>query len=119
MKTKEIILEILKSKSSPINFEEINEYLISRGIKSNKTTIYRNLDTLESKGVIKKVVLSGQKQFWEINSVHNLQQHIHMICKDCNQIECQIIPQFELPILTFKTQSVEVNLFGLCQKCVH
>ena len=85
MKTNQAILEIIKNKNTPIDFDEIRLYCLNLGLQCNKTTIYRNLETLEKSQVIKKVILSGQKQFWELVPTQETCQHLHLICQNCSK----------------------------------
>ena len=119
MKTSQAILEIIKNKSTPIDFDEVNAYCLKQGLKSNKTTIYRNLETLEKSQTIKKVILSGQKQFWELAQAdsQDAAQHLHLICQGCAKIECKIVPKIQLPNFNFSIKSLDINLFGLCKEC--
>ncbi len=123
MKINQLIQQLIQSSHSPVDFEQIMVFLATQNIKPNKTTIYRNLDKLQKDGTINKVILSDQKQFWEIvhNQTQNNHQHFHLICNICTKIECQELPNFpnfNLSNLGFKIQKTEINLFGLCQDCV-
>ncbi len=121
MKTEPLIQQLINNGHSPINFEQIATFLESQNLKPNKTTIYRNLEKLEKDGLIKKVILSDQKQFWEVvhynSKTHQDHQHYHLICNSCTNIECQELPRIILPKLNFNVQRMEINLFGLCNNC--
>ncbi len=117
MYLQEFILKILNASTTPSSFDFISSKLSLLNIKPNKTTIYRNLEKLEKSGVIKKVILSDQKQFWEINQKNT--QHYHLVCNSCESIECKpfnFIFSFDLP--GFTVQKKELNLFGICQNCI-
>jgi Fe2+ or Zn2+ uptake regulation protein len=116
------ILEFITNNHSPTSFENIADSLLKDGFNPNKTTIYRNLDKLQSEGLIKKVILSDSKQFWEIvdSKSRNSQkyEHFHLICGICDKIECREIPKvFSLSFDNFNVQKTEFNVFGTCQNC--
>ena len=119
IKTDKLIEALLKTRHSPADFADILQYLNSQGILPNKTTIYRNLEKLEKDGIIKKVILSDHKQFWELSQSNSDHQHYHLICQKCEKIECQDLDQsFQLQPSSFQTQKTELNLYGVCQNCI-
>jgi Fur family transcriptional regulator, ferric uptake regulator len=119
MKTEQSILNLIHSKHSPIDFVEITQHLKEKGSSPNKTTIYRNLDKMEKDGLIKKVILSDQKQFWEISQNNQSHQHYHLICQKCESIECKELERnFTLNPKLFQIQKIELNFYGFCHQCV-
>ena len=118
-KTEQIIAELIQTRHTPVDFAEISTYLGSQGTLPNKTTIYRNLEKLEKEGVIKKVILSDHKQFWELSQTNPVHQHYHLICQKCEKIECKELGQvLDLQSTSFVPQKTELNLYGLCQNCI-
>ena len=119
VKTDKLINDLIKLKHAPIDFAEITNYLYSQGISPNKTTIYRNLEKLEKEGLIKKVILSDHKQFWEMAQTNPDHQHYHLICQKCEKIECRDLDQnFQPQLSNFQTQKTELNLYGFCHNCI-
>ena len=117
-KTEQIITKLIQTRHTPVDFAEISMYLVSKGISPNKTTIYRNLEKLEKEGIVKKVILSDHKQFWELAQVNLDHQHYHLICQKCEKIECKELEQaLTLQSTGFTPQKTELNLYGLCQNC--
>jgi Fe2+ or Zn2+ uptake regulation protein len=116
-KINDIISNSIFNSTIPVDYIYIAQDLRDSGLTPNKTTIYRNLDNLERQGVIQKVVLSDQKQYWEKlqNSPH---YHFHLICKMCKKIECrELVKALDLGFRDFKIQKTDFNLFGLCNQC--
>lgn len=118
MKLNQIICEFIKTKHTPVNFGEISDLLLSKKLSPNKTTIYRNLEKLAKENYIKKVVLSDQKQYWEINQCSQNHQHYHLICQNCEKIECKEMTNFNLPNDNFQINKAEINFFGICNNCL-
>jgi Fe2+ or Zn2+ uptake regulation protein len=111
------IQDLLDNSKSPLEFSYISEYLQTIDLKPNKTTIYRNLEKLEKQKLIKKVILSDQKQYWEKNQKEP-HLHFHLICNLCKKIECRELSKvLDLGFTDFVIQKADLNLFGLCQKC--
>jgi Fe2+ or Zn2+ uptake regulation protein len=119
MKTEESILELIESRHTPINFVDIFQNLKDSRVTPNKTTIYRNLEKLEKEGLIKKVILSDHKQYWELAQTNPEHQHFHLICQKCEKIECQELDsELAFKLINFKVLKTELNLYGFCQNCI-
>ena len=116
-KINQFIQNLIDNSNNPIEYKQISSYLQSNDLSPNKTTIYRNLEKLEQEGLIKKVLLSDQKQYWEKVQT-NPHYHFHLICNLCKKIECREFTKvLDLDFIGFLIQKSEFNLFGLCQKC--
>jgi Fur family transcriptional regulator, ferric uptake regulator len=109
----------IKSQNKPTDYSDIKTCLISNKLKPNKTTIYRILEKLEKEGLIKKVILSDQKQYWELTQTNHAHQHFHLICQKCENIECQELDsELAFKLNNFKVLKTELNLYGFCQNCI-
>jgi Fur family transcriptional regulator, ferric uptake regulator len=116
-KVSNIIFNLINNSESPVDFGRISEALLLENETPNKTTIYRNLEKLESEGHIKKVLLSDQKQYWEKSHSIAL-AHFHLICNLCKKIQCREFSNMpEIQFSNFLIQKSEYNLFGICQNC--
>jgi Fe2+ or Zn2+ uptake regulation protein len=119
-KINDIILNSILDSSNPVDFNLISDSLTAENLSPNKTTIYRNLEKLESEGLIQKVLLSDQKQYWEKIQSDQFNQHFHfhLICNLCKKIECRELSKvLDLGFNDFQIQKTDFNLFGLCQNC--
>jgi len=118
--TKKTILTCLIEQKKPLDYRQIESFLDSRGIKVNKTTIYRQLDQLQIKGIIQELDFGEGKKRYEIISKH----HHHLICTACNKIECVNFEE------DFNSQEAEISQYtnfritghmfeflGICGKC--
>jgi Fe2+ or Zn2+ uptake regulation protein len=117
-KIADLIVDLIARSKAPLDFGVIESHLIQNNLSPNKTTIYRNLEKLETEGLLKKVILSDQKQFWE--KIHSLSRyHFHLICTICDKIECrESISFFNFDLGQFQIQKTELNFFGKCQNCL-
>jgi Fe2+ or Zn2+ uptake regulation protein len=114
-----IILDVLDTNRRPIDYQFLLDEICKQKNKPNKTSIYRALDALEKQHKITRANISDSKSYWETNSQPNI-IHVHIVCKNCGQIQCQ--PTSSQPHLlpntnTFSTQKTEITITGLCNKC--
>ena len=83
----------------------------------NKTTIYRNLDTLVAEGKLKVLVHDTNSATYELAS----HPHHHFICSSCNAVipieidERRIEAVFQSPL--YSLEDVHIDLHGLCHNC--
>jgi Fur family ferric uptake transcriptional regulator len=92
---------------------QILEKLHKAGIKANKTSVYRNLETFMSDGVI-------CQQAFDHEFVYELQRehHDHVHCNVCGKVQeipCQVIqlPQVE----GYDVAHHHLTLYGTCHSC--
>lgn len=123
---KEAILKSLISSSKPISIPEIQKELAKKNITPNKTTIYREISTLQNENIIKEILIDSKTKKYEL--VNEDEHHHHIVCKSCNQIN-EFEPPKELEedfkkfekILSkknnFKITDHSFEFFGLCNKC--
>lgn len=117
-KTRELVLQVIKSSRLPLTAEEIYKQTIDNNI--NLSTIYRNLNILCENNILIKQVRQDGKAYFQLNQ----KKHKHvLICLSCGQ---------ELPIETcpleiiieklseqnnFNITSHNIELYGYCSKC--
>lgn len=120
--TRRVLLEILHRASGPLAPPEIVVLCHRAGRKANKTTIYRDLAAMERAGVVRKVIVSDRKQYFELTERGH---HHHLICTSCDHI--QDIELEEEAVLKrakdigkrlgFAISSHAVEFYGLCRAC--
>lgn len=96
-----------------------------KGITANKTTLYRQLETLTEQGIIESVSLFPGVLHYETTSIHG--HHHHLICKGCNAVEHIHTHELETTIHNleqslqaktgFSSLSHSLSFFGLCKIC--
>lgn len=119
---KNVILDILKLTRKPLNAKNISKELINKGLKPNRTSIYRALERLEGEQKIQKInVIDSTSYYEEVKKKHH-----HLRCLNCNEIECVFDRNLDLEIekssLNLSNQGMKVfnyliNFDGLCIKC--
>lgn len=116
-----VIEELLKSKH-PISVGDLLLVLKKNGI--DKTTIYRTLEFLEKKGLVKSVHTGTREMKYEISDHTN--DHHHVICLTCNKVSdftgCgadSLIENALRQVKDFKSIAYHsFDLFGVCNSCV-
>ncbi len=117
------VLEVIGNNNSPLNAQEIFETL-TRNNNINRVTIYRILDLLVAKGIVKRLSGGGRSFHYGLAPNENHQAHPHFFCKQCGNLEC-LNPESLLLDLkplhhTFPglIDNVEIRLDGTCKNCL-
>lgn len=82
-KARRSIIELFSKIHCPVTVQDVREELGKTGVHIDTSTVYRELDFLESKKIIKKVILNSTAvQFESALKGH----HHHLICTTCETI---------------------------------
>ncbi len=106
---------ILKSinRAGHITIDEIYEELKENYPTLSLATIYKNILLMVQQNVIIEVPINGKKSKYELKK----DDHIHIICKSCGNIEDRELNNCNINIKDFKITSKQINLYGLCKNC--
>lgn len=118
-KRQERILEELNNCSDEISGQELHRTLITRSSNIGLTTVYRNLRTLQQKGLVRcRNLPTGEALYSPVNRDNH-----HLTCVDCGRtliLQTCPIKNINLPkeqtknfVLLFHT----LEYFGLCKNC--
>jgi len=115
------LLNLLSGCNQAITERELE--LLMKG-KCNRTTIYRNLNSLVDKKIVHRI-LSGEAVKYKLiskNAGSNKKyDHVHFECKHCNTTFCLeelTIQDFNLPE-GFTRLENQFIIFGICKNCQH
>ena len=115
------LLRILSGCSKAVSEKDIE--VLMKG-SCNRTTIYRNLNSLVNKKIVHRV-LSGDAVKYKLiaaaNDMESRIDHIHFDCNICNTTYCFeqfTIKDFELPQGFTKLEN-QFIIFGICKNCQH
>lgn len=81
----------------------------------NLVTVYRALDYLVDEAAIKKIHLSGDEAYYEVQH----EPHHHAICNDCGKVihfttnDAELVKEFSIP--GFSVSDLEVTIRGRCR----
>lgn len=120
-KQKQLIMGILRQADSPLTPSEIYEQARAQQPSIAKSTVYRNLESMQERGEVVRGILENGESFFAAAGEH---AHRHyMICKDCNKM--QDLP--ECPVEKLEKEIAEagdflvtdhvVQIYGYCRDC--
>lgn len=120
-KTRVYLLELLKAISSPVSVDEILKQFSEKGLKPNKTTIYREIEFLKQKDLVREIDLGERKSRYELQQGKH---HHHVVCIECKGIEdvdlLNDLAEEENRIAKrkkFKIINHRLEFFGICSSC--
>lgn len=116
------ILTFLSNNKRPLSVSDFQRMLKSKKMLVNKTTVYRELNSLKKEGIILELQLRGNKRWYELASRDH---HHHIICTKCDKVEDFEECDYENLINKALKQAPDfaeitnhtVDFFGLCKSC--
>lgn len=113
---------ILEAAERPLSPPEIVKLLHARHFEVNKTSVYRELDSLKSAGLVFEFDLRDGAKRYEL--ARGSPHHHHLICDKCGGITCAEICFDEKKIAKlakhdygFEVSDHVLDLYGLCSEC--
>ncbi|KAJ50880.1 Fe2+ or Zn2+ uptake regulation protein [Clostridium tetanomorphum] len=116
------IFKILQESDFTVTVEYIYEQCKNKNINIDLSTIYRNLELFNNKGIVDKLNLGDGKY----NYIINKNKHKHILeCSICHkevEIDCPL-QQVEQIIknktgFTVKEEELGIKLKGICEDCM-
>ena len=117
---RQVILEELKKVTSHPTANEVYDMVRKRLPRIGLGTVYRNLDLLAEKGIIKKLEVGGEQKRFDGDT----SPHYHIRCMRCNRVEDIFIERdMELEknaasCCNYKILDHHVQFSGICSKCL-
>lgn len=114
------VLSALEQSNKPLDVTNLISYLANNKIKADRVTVFRIINTLSKKGLVKPIQLNEGKLRYEHAEKAD---HHHFVCENCGDIqdiaECTV-DNLEKKLqqkrgLLVKHHSLE--FFGLCARC--
>lgn len=122
-KLRDSIICVLRLQKAPISAQEILDKVVDKDLAPNKTSVYRELETLLRENILREVSLMDGKKRYELSSAQD-EDHSHLVCTECGQIQCLELDHglstVETQIqnrLGFKIKNRILEFFGLCLNC--
>lgn len=120
-KSRKAILDILIKSNQPIAAEQIFLALKEKNIDINLSTVYRTLESLESKDLVTKIsIIDDDRMLFEYNQ---LDHRHYLVCLDCKKIiTIQNCPlgSYEKTLedkTHFNIIGHKLYLYGYCEEC--
>ncbi len=114
------LIKVLLGADLPLTQEQIAEKLHHQTC-ADKTTIYRNLESLVRANAVHKVFLQNSVRHFELSDrCSDTQCHPHFTCTACGKTECLpkiLTPMTNIQDSRYKIRRQRVHLEGLCPKC--
>lgn len=110
-----VILEVESLFTAKILFDRLKE-------KMDLVTIYRILDVLKSKGIVREILSSDESKMYELSCKHN-PVHPHFSCSECGQILClkelnnDFLMKFINDFPNYLIEDISIQLTGKCPNC--
>lgn len=119
--TRWMILKAFLENEKPISAEKLYEEFQKKKQNCDLVTIYRNLKTFEDAGLILRLDLGLNRDFFELQ-LSDPQHHHHILCRTCHKIEhvdiCGLGPHVKfLESLGFSEIQHRLEFSGLCRQC--
>lgn len=117
---RDAILGVFSRSLKPISASEVLDKLSRKGMAVNKTTVYRELETLKKIGYVKEIFFRNDTALYELAGDH----HHHLVCISCGDIrevrlnesldreEKRLARQERFVILEHS-----LEFFGMCEQC--
>lgn len=116
------VLKLLENSKEPIGVSSIINYLKRNKVKADPATVFRIVNLLTQKGILKQVRFNEDKFRYEYGLKSD---HHHLVCQNCNEIEdvynCPI-DSLKKEIRTKKKFVIKAHsfeFFGICKNCQH
>lgn len=116
------LLLLLKKSSQPLSAESICEGLQAKKVKADNVTVYRNLKSFESAGIVLAVDLGTGRCLYEYcpNRLHH--HHHHVRCERCERIEhidvCGLEAHLKmLEAMGYQGLKHRLEFTGICRNC--
>lgn len=120
-RAREQIANVLQRERRFLSAAEIHHLLESTGEKVALSTVYRNLEHLQSKGELTaRTEADGETRYMPCEPEHH---HHHAICRACGRVEdvdCRAIEQFTESLREssgFALDGHAMEFFGRCSAC--
>ncbi len=82
---------------------------VAAALEADFSTLYRNMQSLEKEGVVRRVVVDSKRTLYELAS----HQHDHFLCTECDTVEA--IDQTRIKVSGHQVEDVLVR--GKCTDC--
>ena len=119
---RQAILNVLRRHANPLTNREIHAALGKSDC--DLATIYRNMHTLESMGLVKRFDFGDGAARFELVEGESDHHHHHLICRQCQtivEIEGCFPSEMEAALAKrhgFSKISHRLEFFGICPRCL-
>lgn len=118
-----MLLGILYKAGHPLSVPQIIRLLKARGIKVNKTTVYRQVTLLLNSGAVREIWIEPNITHYELSG---LEHHHHLVCESCGKVDKVASRQLEKSMERlevrvaksgFEIKKHSLEFYGICSSC--
>jgi len=114
------IIDIVK-KEGHITIERLYQILKNKHKNLSLSTIYKNILTLQERGLLKELKVPKEKNYYELKQ----DEHSHLVCNRCGMIEDIKFYEDEMMLdlknianeHQFKIEGISLFINGICKNC--
>jgi len=116
---RQVVLRAIIDSGRPFCANDLHSAI---AVEMDIATIYRNLELLNSEGIIRQVMNEKERQYYELACEHN-PEHPHFYCNSCGKIYCMKQKQYKLQNVknsagkNFIVEQTLLQYRGLCPAC--
>jgi Fur family ferric uptake transcriptional regulator len=94
--------------------KELLIHLKQQRPSTNKTTVYRSLESMEKEGVVCRHSFSEKESVYELRAHH----HDHLVCTECGKIDVTSCKTEDARYIGgFRVDHHHLTYMGLCEDC--
>ena len=120
---REAVLRSTGEQSRPLAAAEIM-HTVKDQMSINKVTLYRILDLLVNKGLVKRLSAGDRAFRYGMGESQNHPDHPHFVCSECGMMEClgpDLLPSRLKAVQSESKRlikNIEVRFEGVCERCI-
>ena len=117
-----LLLKIIKEYNTHFDADELHDYIIKKGDKLSRATVYRALALFKDSGIIKQTIRKKGRAVYEL--ILGQKHHDHLICIKCGKIiefidsEIEELQNKVCDKYNFKPEEHSLSIKGYCKDCI-
>jgi len=105
-------------KHGHMNIDDLYKKLLDKLPSVSLATVYKNINAMVEKVFLQELKIPNSKTFYELAKT----EHSHLFCSECGYIEDIMLNSNDIAkqvskINSFKINSTNIVLSGICNKC--
>lgn len=120
-KVRRAIADLFEMRHAPLTAAEIGKLLTSKGVRANKTTVYREVEFFRERGLIETVSFGDRNLRYERKDDDH---HHHVVCVKCRTVvdvemdnDLGVHEKAIAKKTGFSILRHTLEFFGLCREC--
>lgn len=115
---------VVTSAGAHITVDGLTASLEQTDTAVGRTTVYRYLERLAEKGIVRKYIQAGESACYQyVGDRGECKEHFHLKCEQCGRlihIECSHLEELSRHIEAshgFRINKLKTVLYGICEDC--